>query len=116
MTRNLVDPIDWQRNRTEYRGRFTFNAPVEDGYEGISFTVAAIRLGDHAHIEITSGRHVYQYHAITTERGIQGRAGKLILKWNEWEVLRAILEPHENIHIAEVENPTLGQINRYAGR
>lgn len=51
------------------------------------------------------------------ERGIgqvhDGHAGRLILRWNEWLVMRKALDADPRYRIAEVENPTNGQIKHH---
>lgn len=114
--RNLVSEETAERNRTiGIPGGATFNTFPPGDYEGVGFTFAAIRLGDHAHIEVESGRIVKGYDDdVYNARYRMGTAGKLVLRWHEWELLREILEPHENVRIGEVEKPTQGQAKRYA--
>jgi hypothetical protein len=107
MTRNLVSPEQAEANRG-VPGAYTFNAYPPDDYDGIAFTLAVLRLGDHAHIEVNSGRAVPQPDG--QQRLPRSRAGRLILRWHEWEVLRAILGTHDCIRIAEVERPTQEQL------
>lgn len=113
MTRNLVSPETAEQNRSDPPGRYTFHAPIEEGYEGLAFTVAVVRIGDHAHVEIESGRAVPRLGE--PSRVSRGRAGRLRLRWEEWIVLRDHLEEARFVHIAEVENPTIGQIRNHAG-
>lgn len=117
MSRNVVDAETAERNRTVgLPGGATFNTFPPPDYEGIGFTVAAVRIGDHAHIEVGSGRIVKGYDETDYTQILRmGRVGKLVMAWHEWEELRAILEPHEQVRIAEVEKPTVGMAKRYAG-
>lgn len=120
MTRNLVDAETAERNRTEGHGGYTFNAPVASDYEGVVFTVACVRLGDHAHVDVESGRAVPRLGDILHPNARQphyrrGRAGRLVLRWHEWEVLRELLALSGCVHIAEVERPTDSQIAFHAG-
>lgn len=112
MTRNEVAPEQAAINRTTPGGRYTFNAFTPEDYAGVAFVFAVIRLGDHAHVEVESGRAIPQ-----PERGSPrystGVAGRLCLRWHEWEKLRAILDAHPEFRIAEVEQPTDGQVERY---
>lgn len=108
MTRNLIDAERAQRNRTEGEGRYTYNAPIASDITGIGFTIAVLRLGDHAHLDISSGQIRHDPWAGTLVS--RGGAGHLILRWHEWEVLRDILATSERVHIAEVERPTAGQL------
>jgi hypothetical protein len=114
VTRNRVAPETAARNREQGEGAYTFHAPISDDYEGIAFTVAALRIGDHAHLDVDSGRAVNSGQPLAP-RVTRGHAGRLILRWHEWEVFREILDAAECVHIAEVERPTLGQIRHHAG-
>lgn len=108
MTRNVVSPEDAEHNRTAPLGRYTFHALIPDTYMGIAITIACVRLGDHAHLDIDSGRSSGPGPRPRTSRGY---AGRVILRWNEWLKLRALLDTAEWIHIAEVENPTKAQLD-----
>jgi hypothetical protein len=111
MTRNLISDKQTEANR-EFPGALTFNAFPPDDYDGVAFTVAAVRLGDHAHIEVESGRAIPQ--SIDGPPHLtRGLAGRLIFRWHEWQVLRAVLDQHECFRIAEVERPTQGQLEHY---
>lgn len=110
MTRNLIDDETAERNRTEGLGSYTFNAPLARDFEGVALTVACVRIGDHAHLDIESGRAVYQPDRISP-RIARGRAGRLILRWEEWLLLRETLAATDYVHVAEVERPTFGQIS-----
>lgn len=115
MTRNVVAPETAQRNREEGNG-YTFHALIPDDFEGIAFSIAALRIGDHAHLDIDSGRAVNSGKPQQGPRVTRGHAGRLILRWHEWEVLREILDSADCVHIAEVERPTQGQIKRHTGK
>lgn len=82
---------------------------------GIAITVAAVRLGDHAHIHVESGNAV-EDPGLTRSAPLatRGFAGKLILRWPEWLLLRDTLAENERFHVAEVESPTPGMADRYA--
>ena len=114
MSRNIVAAETAEENRTGRQGGYTFHAPVDPEYEGVMFTVATVRLGDHAHVEIHSGRPVPESGNLNA-RGPRGLAGRLILRWHEWEKLRPVLDDAAFIHIAEVENPTVGQLRHHVG-
>lgn len=112
--KNVVEPEVAELNRRgEGLGRYTYNAFPPEDYSGVLLVFAAIRLGDHAHIEVESGRQTPQPHSIHPATNT-GRAGKLILRWHEWEKLREILDAAECTRIAEVERPTPGMAARYA--
>jgi len=107
-SRNLIAPDIAEHNRAEGEGGYTFNAFPPDGYEGVVFTVAALRLGDHAHLEISTGRQIVQPN--DRPRDHRSTAGHLILRWPEWELLRALLDTVPWTRVAEVERPTHGQL------
>lgn len=111
-TRNLVSPEQAEANR-EREGTYTFHAPIAREYEGVAVTVAAIRLGDHAHLDVESGRATAGPHARVQARPTRGHAGRLVLRWEEWLELRAALDASPFVHVCEVEAPTLGQVIRY---
>lgn len=106
-TRNEVSTDTAERNRTLPGGWHTFNAFPPDGYSGIMFVFAALRLGDHAHVEVQSGRWLHGPSGGTCNTGI---AGRLILRWPEWIAMRDILDATTPWRIAEVENPTDKQL------
>lgn len=110
MTRNLVKPETAEENRVGRPGGYTFNTLPPDDYGGVVLVVAVVRLGDHAHLDVSSGRAVPG-----SPHLLRGGAGRLILRWHEWELLRSILEPHECVRIAEVENPTEEQARFHTG-
>lgn len=95
----------------EFPGGWTFNAFPPPGYNGRMFVVAAVRLGDHAHVEVRSGRWVSGPSGGTPNVGL---AGRLVLRWDEWLDLREVLEELTPWRIAEVENPRPEQLKRYA--
>lgn len=117
MTRNVVAPETAEANREEgTNGSYTFNAPIPREYDGICIVIAALRLGDHAHLDIWSGRHI----PARTDGQFEGtrnvgHSGRLILRWDEWLMLRGILDDHEGVLIREVERATLGQLEYHAG-
>jgi len=115
-SRNLVASETAERNRSEGQGGYTFNALIPDDYEGSVLIVAALRLGDHAHVEISSGRATRQPYSIKKHRLNYGKAGNIILRWHEWELLRSILESHDCVRIAEVERPSVGQLFFHGSR
>jgi hypothetical protein len=108
VSRNIVAPETAERNRNEGDG-YTFHAPLADDFEGVAFTVAALRIGDHAHLDCESGRAVNSRQS-SSPRVTRGGAGRLVLRWHEWEVLREIFAKADCIHVAEVERPTVGQM------
>lgn len=110
VTRNEVPAEDAQRNREGRAGGYTFNAFPPDDYMGILLVVACVRVGDHAHLDISSGR---QNPALGLGRQPTlhaSGAGQLCLRWPEWLKLRELLDSAPWVRIAEVENPTRGQI------
>lgn len=109
MTRNEVTPETAEQNRRG--GGYTFNAFPPDSYEGTILTFAVLRIGDHAHVEVESGH--WRSGGPSRPSHSTGGAGKLILRWREWEHLRAVLDAGSPYRIAEVESPTSAQIVRY---
>lgn len=117
--RNLVPADTAERNRTVgWEGAYSFNAPIAASYGGPAVTVAAVRLGEHAHIDVDTGLACtpspkdMPEHAVVRGRG---HAGHLVMEWGDWLVLRDALALHPGIHIAEVENPTQGQLDFHTG-
>ncbi len=110
MNRNRVDPERAERNRTEGEGRYTFYAPIPLGTTGSGIVVAALRLGDHAHLDVSSGEIVQRRPSDLHPEVNRGSAGHLILRWHEWELLREILAASDHVHIAEVERPSAGNL------
>lgn len=117
-TRNLVEPEIAEYNRTGRPGGYTFNAMTPDDYEGDVLVFGCVRIGDHAHIEVESGRSIPNPHRTPASLASpilhRGVAGKLILRWHEWELLRGILDTDPRVRIAEVENPTVKMAEKYA--
>lgn len=113
-TRNLVSPDTAARNR-ETPGGFTFNAEVPNDYEGLILVIAALRLGDHAHLDVHSGRQVPPPPPLDGRPTRHlGRAGKLILPWHQWEGLRDLLDSVDApVVLREVENPTKGNLENH---
>ena len=120
MTRNIVAPETAERNRTVgLPGGYTFHAviPVDRvGKNGLTF--AAVRVGEHAHVEVLSGRIRRRGADLGGEswefvEPSYGHAGWLILRWPEWVVLRdALTEGSSDVRVIEVEKPTAGQVRR----
>lgn len=119
-SRNVVADETAEANRSGKPGGYTFHSPLSEGYEGIAFTVACVRLGDHAHLDVQTGRAIPQgafgrdgY--FRQPRVTRGQAGRLVLRWEEWLLLRRLLDSSTFVHVAEVENPTVGQLKHHAG-
>lgn len=110
-SRNLVASEQATLNRE--RGGLTFNAMPPEGYIGIVLVFAAVRLGDHAHVEVQSGR--WHASSLDPSEGMcsTGMAGRLVLRWHEWVAFRDQLDLSTPHRIAEVERPTRGQLDRY---
>lgn len=119
-TRNVVASDTAERNRTVgLPGGYTFHAvidPVRVGKNGLTF--AAVRVGDHAHVEVLSGRirrrgpdpHGEFWEFVEPS---YGGAGWLVLRWPEWVVLRDALDVGSpDVRVIEVEKPTAGQAKR----
>lgn len=122
-SRNIVDEETAEMNRTVgLGGAYTFHAiidPQRVGRPGL--TVAAVRVGDHAHVEVLSGR----IRRRGPDRGeawdfvepSYGHAGWLILRWPEWLVLRDALDVGSpDVRVIEVEKPTAAQARRHLSR
>lgn len=107
--RNRIAPDVAERNRTEGEGGYTYNAFIPAGTTGVGFTVAALRVGDHAHLDIDSGPIAERKPGEWPEVN-RGGAGHLTLRWHEWLVLREILAASDRVRIAEVERPTVDQM------
>lgn len=112
-TRNRITPDVAAHNR-EWPGALTFNAPCPDTYDGPILILATVRLGDHAHVDVYSGRQ----NALTASGSPvptmhRGHAGRLILAWKFWVGLRDRLaeDDHPEVLIREVENPTKQQLD-----
>jgi hypothetical protein len=115
VTRNIVE--DPEGNR-ELEGRYTFNAFPPEGYEGFVLVVAALRLGDHAHLEVSTGRTAPRHSALESVEAWRVRlryalAGRLIMRWEEWLIVRAALDGVPWARIAEVERPSKGQLEHH---
>jgi hypothetical protein len=116
--RNEISAARGEANR-QRPGAYTFNAFPPDDYEGLLLVVHAVRVGDHAHVKVESGRQVAKPKG-GDGLSLGGRptvhygyAGKLVLRWSEWIKLRDDLELLEWTRIAEVECPTPEQARRY---
>ena len=112
--RNLVSAHQAEINREI--GGLTFNAMPPDDYDGLMMVFAAVRLGDHAHVEVQSGRWLGTgpSHVGKNEgTALVGLAGRIILRWHEWTAWRDLMEATTPYRIAEVEKPTKGQLERY---
>lgn len=118
MTRNVVTEEQAELNRTGPTGRYTFHALIERaavGRNGLTF--AAVRVGDHAHVEVLSGRirrrgpdwdADWEFYETS-----HGGAGWLVLRWPEWIVLRDALDAGSPaVRVIEVENPRPEQAKR----
>lgn len=115
VTRNLIEPETAEYNRAQ-PGGWTFNAEVPASYDGLLFVVAALRLGDHAHLDVHTGRQVAVPPGAWRPTRHLSRAGRLILRWHEWLVLRSLLDtPDVPIVLREVENPTKGNLEHHVG-
>lgn len=115
-SRNVVAADVAERNRTVgLPGGYTFHAVIPTdrvGKNGLTF--AAVRVGEHAHVEVLSGRirrrgpdidAIYDF-----VEPSYGHAGWLILRWPEWIVLRDALDTGTpDVRLVEVEKPTSGQ-------
>lgn len=108
--RNVVTDEEAERNRTVREGGYTFHAPVEPGTFGPVIVFACVRLGDHAHIDIDTSVAVPTPFSDHNPELRRGSAGHLIMAWPDWILFRSILANSPIVHIAEVENPTRGQI------
>lgn len=112
--RNLVAPDTAQQNRKT--GGLTFNAMPPDDYDGLMMIFAAVRLGDHAHVEVRSGRWLGTG---PSRRGgslgsaMTGLAGRIVLRWHEWVAWRDIMDATTPYRIVDVERPTRAMLDRY---
>lgn len=109
-SRNVITDHAAEINRTVYGG-LTFNAYPPEDYNGIILIFAAVRLGDHAHVEVQSGRWLSE--SLSGGTANVGLAGRLVLRWHEWIALRDELDRATTHRIAEVEKPTSKQLDRY---
>lgn len=113
-TRNLVSAENAAYGRKV--GGYTFNAMPPDDYDGMMMVFAAVRLGDHAHVEIQSGRWLGTgpSHRGTNEGSANvGLAGRIVLRWHEWIAWRDLMDITTPYRIAEVERPTQAMLDRY---
>ena len=109
MTRNTISEEGAEFARTSPLGFQTFKALIPDDYDGIALTVQCVRLGDHAHVVIDSGRHNSgPSHSVS-----RGYAGRLVLRWNEWLLLRGLFDSVPWAQLFEVENPTHAQLTYF---
>lgn len=110
-SRSVVTDPEGNRDR---EGCYTFNAfpPVDRSVRHLS--VAAIRIGDHAHIEVASAWS--HPHEKLPERSVEHRgvAGRLLMAWGHWLNWRAQLDADGVSRIAEVECPTRAMLLSYA--
>lgn len=114
MTRNLVSAETAEQNRE--RGGLTFNAFPPDGYVGLMMIFAAVRLGDHAHVEIQSGRwsdFKDLQRSSNTGNCSCGLAGRIVIRWHEWVAWRDLMDATTPYRLAEVERPTQAMLDRY---
>jgi hypothetical protein len=102
----VVSDEQAELNRTS--GGYTFNAFPPDGYEGLVWVYGVLRIGDHAHLFVHTGRQHVQGDG--TPRLSYGGAGHLIVKWPEWLLMRTELDAIPFVRIAEMERPTVDQI------
>lgn len=113
MNRNLIEPETRERNRQMFSA-WTWNAEVPDDYSGVLVFVAALRLGDHAHLDVHTGRQHPNPRGREPTRHLS-RAGRLIFRWHEWETIRDQLTALDvPIILREVEKPTSGQLDHHA--
>lgn len=113
MTRNLIEPETAERNRQLW-GAWTWNAEVPDDYTGVLVFVACVRLGDHAHLDVHTGRQHANPDGREPTRHLS-RAGRLIFRWLEWTTIRdQLTELDVPIVLREVERPTPGQLDHHA--
>lgn len=124
MTRNLVSDEQAEANRTvRLPGAYTFNAYPPKDYTGFVLCVATLRLGDHAHLDIDTGRQTSPpIHgdddgpwADDRTNVSRSHAGRLVMRWDAWLKIREMLELVPWTRIAEVEKPNKGQLDYHAG-
>jgi hypothetical protein len=115
-----VDDETTERNRTVgLPGGYTFHAVIDPkrvGKHGLTF--AAVRVGDHAHVEVLSGRIRRRGPDLSEAWDFvepsYGGAGWLILRWPEWLTLRDTLDRGSpDVRVIEVEKPTAAQARRF---
>lgn len=111
MSRNVAEPDEEQAAA----GANTFATPPPDDYEGRLICFEVVRLGDHAHVNVSTGRQ----HANGPRRTPtfhKGDAGRIVMQWEDWLHWRAALDSGPPWQwIVEVEHPRPGQIQKYAG-
>lgn len=117
MTRNVITAEDLDgRERAGDRnmpGSQTFATPPPDDYEGRVVCFEVLRLGDHAHITVSTGRQ-HAKGASSRPTFHRGEAGKLVFGWEDWLHFRAMLDAGpEWVWVAEVQNPTRGMLDKY---
>lgn len=114
--RNRVGAETAERNRT-YPGALTFNAEPPRDFDGRNFILATVRLGDHAHVDCYTGRQNAIKDGQLTPTQHRGHAGRLVMAWDDWVLLRDLLAADElpQFLIREVENPTQGQLDTHVG-
>lgn len=104
-TRNLIDAAT--RERTEEEGGYTYNAIPPEDYEGPVYVWAVLRLGDHAHIEVSVGRQVPVPADTARPTLHRSRSGGLIFPWERWIAFRdEVLDGRVEHRIAEVAHPS----------
>lgn len=120
-SRNTITELDLEErariagDRGPVPGLKTFDAPPPDEYEGRVVVLEVVRLGDHAHITVCTGRQ-HAKRASTRPTYHRGEAGRLVMAWHDWLHWRAALDAGPAwTWIAEVEVPTPAQIERYTG-
>ncbi len=92
-------------------GRLSFNLLPPEDYLGPVVVIAALRLGDHAHLEIMTG---HQRINGNNEAQINyGKAGHLIMSWDAWLWWRDQLALNPWARIAETDCPTRSQLDHH---
>jgi hypothetical protein len=116
-SRNLITPEVAKRARVY--GGYTFNAMPPKDYDGPMMVFAAVRLGDHAHVEIESGRWLgpsVSHRGQESGAACVGLAGRIVLRWHEWVAWRDNMDTTTPYRIADVERPTAAVLDRYMNR
>ena len=111
--RNLITVEVAERNRSGLPGGYTFNAYPPSGFDGRVLVFACVRLGDHAHVEVYSGRSIPSASDYEGDHCWKGYAGHLVLRWPEWLLLREMSMMVAFTRVAEIENPTTEQVEWY---
>lgn len=112
---NVISAETAEKN-ADREGQYTFNSYPPDDYDGPLFVFAALGLGDHAHVEVSSGRaHPDPSRLGYGPGGLQyGRAGSFIMKWNDWVILRDVLvDAYDGMRIAEVRRASTAQLTTH---